>query len=140
MVNLHIVASKALRNHKLYTDHHLRLRAQLILKSRTMDPSAISSNCETAGECSQRVEDLNGGTTPGHNRATLEHSRFSRNRQGWRQIVLNFTPSWLSRWELELSRSCCTVYHTIRFGCTGYRWWSFVSISSYPAYLQLCRF
>lgn len=61
-----------------------------------MDPSAIFSTCEAAGENSQTIQEPSGDTTPGHNRAAVEHSRLSRNRHGWRRIVLNFTPSWFS--------------------------------------------
>lgn len=61
-----------------------------------MDPSAIFSNCGATGECSQKIGERNGEVTPGHNRAAFEHSLHSRNRHGWRRIVLNFTPSWFS--------------------------------------------
>lgn len=59
-----------------------------------MDPSGLHANCQFAASCSRDLRHKCMESRPQYTQVVLEQQLLKRNQNGWRKVVLNFTPSW----------------------------------------------
>jgi uncharacterized membrane protein YcjF (UPF0283 family) len=61
-----------------------------------MDPSGLYANCQVIAQGHPDLQHECTDSRPQQAKAVLEQQLHKRNQNGWRKIVLNFTPSWFA--------------------------------------------